>query len=390
MTRNTHHPVQYRRLRRSGTAALVLGVAALVASGCSSSTKSGDSSGPGAGAAGPASAVSLSDLKPVSLTVGIPNVNVTHMDFYWPFEKGIFTKLGLNVTAVSQGSTESTNIAAGRLVLGSFGTTGMFPAVEAGRKMSIIASQQTGNSAGAIVVKSSSPYKSVQDLSGKKFGVVGASGAQYGGVELYSNYIVAHGGKALTVMVEANQGALTAAVESGQVDAATGSSFGAAIEAGVLRQIIGASDPLALQINNKDVATLSYFGLASKLSANKDAVIRFLAGIRIGLQQLNKASAAQITDALVTLPGFSSAQLSSSALAAEVQENVPFLPADGAYISADTWQKSLVDFKSYGLNTAGQPVNVESSQFSYSSVVDMSYWNAATPYVDAYDKQYGG
>lgn len=377
------------RGRGAATCTAVLAGVLVALTACSSSPASSASGGGTATSAGsPGAPVDLSALSAVSLTVGLPNANLTHLDFYWPAETDVFARLNIKVNVQSQGATTSTNLAAGRLPLGSYGTTGMFPAVQAGRKLSVVAAQQTGNSSGGLAVKAGSPYQQVQDLSGKKLGVVGVNGAQYGAGELFSNYIVAQGGKPLKLQVESNQATLTAALESGQIDAAVGSEFGAAIEAGVLRQLLRATDPLALQITGQQVVTDSYYGLSALLDKNRDAVVRFIAGIRIGLQTIQNATTQQIAAALVMNPAFTPAQMSASTLADDIADNKPFVPANGGYVSADDWAKSLTSFKSYGLKIGGSSVDVGAQQFSYPSLVDMSYWNAATPIVTAYFAKY--
>jgi ABC-type nitrate/sulfonate/bicarbonate transport system substrate-binding protein len=360
-----------RRLRLAGLAA-----AAALAAGCGASTASST-----APAAHPG---------PLSLTVGQPNPSAGNSDYYWALEKGIFTRLGLSVSTVTQGAVETTNLATGQMVVGLFGTTGMFSAVDSGRQMSIVFDENTGASTGAIFVKASSPYKKIMDLSGQKIASIGTNGAGYGAAASYSHYIVAHGGKPLTIVVEANGPALLAALQSGQVAAATDQEvFGAEVSKGILRHIIGSADPLAEQIVGKDIAAASYFGLAATLGDNRAAITRFVAGLRIANTQIDTASNGAIASTLAKNSSFSPATISTADLEAEIAAQRPFFAKDDGRISSDLWSKSLSSFKNWGLSLNGASMDLGDSKFAYSSTVDMAYWNAATPLVTQYVKKYG-
>jgi ABC-type nitrate/sulfonate/bicarbonate transport system substrate-binding protein len=360
-----------RRLRLAGLTA-----AAALAAGCGASTASSTAPAAHPGA--------------LSLTVGQPNPSAGNSDYYWALEKGIFTRLGLSVSTVTQGAVETTNLATGQMVVGLFGTTGMFSAVDSGRQMSIVFDENTGASTGAIFVKASSPYKKIMDLSGQKIASIGTNGAGYGAAASYSHYIVAHGGKPLTIVVEANGPALLAALQSGQVAAATDQEvFGAEVSKGILRHVIGSADPLAEQIVGKDIAAASYFGLAATLGDNRAAITRFVAGLRIANTQIDTASNGAIASTLAKNSSFSPATISTADLEAEIAAQRPFFAKDDGRISSDLWSKSLSSFKNWGLSLNGASMDLGDSKFAYSSTVDMAYWNAATPLVTQYVKKYG-
>jgi hypothetical protein len=266
----------------------------------------------------------------------------------------------------------------------------MFSAVDSGRQMSIVFDENTGASTGAIFVKASSPYKKIMDLSGQKIASIGTNGAGYGAAASYSHYIVAHGGKPLTIVVEANGPALLAALQSGQVAAATDQEvFGAEVSKGILRHIIGSADPLAEQIVGKDIAAASYFGLAATLGDNRAAITRFVAGLRIANTQIDTASNGAIASTLAKNSSFSPATISTVDLEAEIAAQRPFFAKDDGRISSDLWSKSLSSFKNWGLSLNGASMDLGDSKFAYSSTVDMAYWNAATPLVTQYVKKYG-
>jgi ABC-type nitrate/sulfonate/bicarbonate transport system substrate-binding protein len=372
------HPRPSRRRAWTVGISVLAAAATILMAGCGSSASSAASRSP----ASPAG--------PLKLTVGQPNPSAGNSDYYWALERGIFTRLGLDASTVTQGAVETTNLATGQMVVGLFGTTGMFSAVDDGRHMSIVFDENTGASTGAIFVKASSPYKTIMSLSGQKIASIGTNGAGYGAAASYSRYIVQHGGKPLTIVVEANGPALLAALQSGQVAAATDQEvFGAAVSKGILRHIIGAADPLAEKIVGQDIAAASYFGLASSLAANRTAITRFVAGLRIANLQIDKASNGQIASVLAKNSSFSPATISSADLEAEIAAQRPFFAKDDGRISSDLWSKSLTSFKNWGLSLNGASIDLTESKFDYGSTVDMTYWNAATPLVDQYIKNYG-
>jgi ABC-type nitrate/sulfonate/bicarbonate transport system substrate-binding protein len=144
------------------------------------------------GGAAPTTTDALSG-QTLSLEVGIPQANTGETAAYWALGQGVWKRLGLEVTVVHQGPTQSTNIAAGRLAIGVFGTTASFSAVQAGRPVSIVACDISGSSSAGVIVKADSRFQTLQDLSGQRVGVIGASGAAFGSAAAYSNYIQQRG-----------------------------------------------------------------------------------------------------------------------------------------------------------------------------------------------------
>jgi ABC-type nitrate/sulfonate/bicarbonate transport system substrate-binding protein len=325
--------------------------------------------------------------------VGIPNPGAQNDDYYVALEGKIFQRLGLNVNTVTEGATETTALSTGTMVVGNFGTTGMFSAVASGRHMQVVYSENTGASTGAIFVKADSPYKTIMSLSGQKAGSIGTNGQGYGAVASYSHYIATHGGKPLDIVVEANPTGLLAGLESGQIAAAMNnvtSAFAAAVTAGKLRQITNPTDPQVEQIlGGKNVAAASFFGLSSALSSNSTAVTRFVAGLRIARMETEKATIPQIAAAMATNASFAPSVVSSKDLQTALTTQRPFDGIADGYISPSLWTNSLKAFSNWGLNLNGTALDLTQPGFSYGSAINMSYWNAATPLVNSYVKQYG-
>jgi ABC-type nitrate/sulfonate/bicarbonate transport system substrate-binding protein len=372
--------------RKAGAAFGAIGIAgALILTACSSSGNSSGSSGSGSAAHASSGTVSLS--------VGIPNPGTQNDDYYVALEGKVFTRLGLNVNTVTEGATETTALSTGTMVVGNFGTTGMFSAVASGRHMQVVYSENTGASTGAIFVKAGSPYKTIMSLSGQKAGSIGTNGQGYGAVASYSHYIATHGGKPLDIVVEANPNGLLAAVESGQIAAAMNNvtgAFATAVEQGKLRQITSPTDPKVEQIlGGKNVAAASFFGLSSAMASNKTAVTRLVAGLRIARMQTAKATVAQIAAVMAKNPSFAPSIVSSKALQSGLTGQRPFDGIADGYVSASLWANSLKAFSNWGLNLNGTSLDLTQAGFSYANAIDMSYWNAATPLVNSYVKKYG-
>jgi hypothetical protein len=191
-------------------------------------------------------------------------------------------------------------------------------------------------------------------------------------------------------VVEANGPALLAALQSGQVAAATDQEvFGAQVSKGILRHVIGASSPQAEQIVGQDIAAASYFGLGRTLASNSGAITRFVAGLRISNSEIDKASDSQIAGVLAKNASFAPSVISTADLEAEIAAQRPFFARDDGRITSALWSKSLTAFRNWGLSLNGSTIDLTDSKFAYGNTVDMSYWNAATPLVSRYMKKYG-
>lgn len=344
----------------------------------------------GASSGGATAAAASDTPKMINFTFAEASVNTSDTADVWALQKGIWKKLGLNVTMPFQGAIENTEIAAGRDVVGVYGTTGMFPGTEAGHAQSIIFSEGTGNSSLQCDVKTSSPDHSMLDLAGQSVGVIGVNGGTYGAVAAMSAYIVKQGKSAIKIVIEPNTAALVAATESGAVAAGCANgSFGSAEKSGLARNLIKANSPLARSITGPLAIGKAAFGLNSQLSANKTAIVRLIAGTRIADAQIMQATDQQVAAVLAENPNFAPSVISTAALTEEVTQARPFFAQNGGYISPADWKASLKAYAYYGLNVGGVAIDLNSSDFSYKSVVDMSYWNAATPLVDSYYKTYG-
>ena len=348
------------------------------------------SSGSSSGSSGQASA--SDPTKSLLITIADPNPATNTAPTWYAYAEGIWKRLNLNVTIIpGQGAQVPVNIAAGRLLLGNFGTTAAFPPAAAGHPTSVIFALNTGSEDGALFAATNGPVKTWQDLSGQKIGVVGAGGSSYGAATSWSAYLISHGLQPAHIVVEPNPSVLIAALVSGQIAASVDppTIFESAIAAGKVKEIVAASSALAKSVVGTEEVGNAYFGLRSLLAQNRTAITRFIAGERIALAMVQKLSDTQVAAVLAKTPPFAPTVVPAQTLVSDVGLARPFWGIDNGYISASAWSQSLQSFKTWGLSTLGQPIDLSSPTFSYANMVDMSYWEAATPIVSNYYKKYG-
>jgi ABC-type nitrate/sulfonate/bicarbonate transport system substrate-binding protein len=374
-----------RRSRRGATAVIVAAIAVSVAlAGCESSASSS-----GAPSAAP---TSLKNLKPLSLTVGLATPSAQNGDLFWAVGTGIFQKLGLTLSLDSSaGGNTASELATGQLVIGNSGVPQMFAPIASGRKMQLVFADTSGDGAAAITVLAKSPYKTIMDLSGKTVGTIGVNGASYGAASSYSHYIVAHGGQPLKLVVGANAAADAASLEAGSIQAIVGSpSFASGIASGQFRQMLATNAPLAISITGGRETASGYIGLSSSLASNSAAIVRFVAGLRIARLEVGRAPSAQVAAEFQKSSPFAPSVISRAAMTQQIEQVRGFWAENDLQISKAQWQTSLTAFSKWGLvSDTNAPLDLTSSTFSYSNVVNMSYWNAATPLVQAYQAKYG-
>ncbi len=372
---------------RRATYAVIAAAAAVstAMAGCESSANSA--------AAPAAAATSLASLKPLSLTVGLATPSAQNGDLFWAVGTGIFNKLGLKVTLDSSaGGNTASELATGQLVIGNSGVPQMFAPIASGRKMQLVFADTSGDGAAAITVSAKSSYKTIMDLSGKSVGTIGVNGASYGAASSYSHYIVAHGGKPLKLVVGANSAADAASLVSGSIDAIVGSpSFASGIAAGQFRQMLATDAPQAISITGGRETASGYIGLSSSLASNSDAVTRFVAGLRVAREEVGNASNSQVAAEFQKSAPFAPSVISRSDMTEQIDQVRGFWAQNDLQISKAQWSTSLAAFSKWGLvSDTNAPLNVKSMMFSYGNVVNMSYWNAATPLVKAYNAKYNG
>lgn len=363
MTRNLS-----QRRRNKGVAAVTAAAAAsMIVAACGGSSNGTSLSSQG----------SAAKKLPV-FVLGQTLVSPTSADLWVALANGYFTKAGVDVQVKVQGATATTDAAAGRDDIVQSGVTGSFSPRLKGHPTQVIYEVSPGLSTTGVIVSAKSPYKTVMDLSGKSVTVLGVGTSTYGAAVSYSKYIVSHGGKALKIIPASEASQQTNSVVSGSAAASVGllDIFGPAIAANKVRVLEPAAGDLARSLFPSDIVNIGYWGLESNLAQKKTATTAFVAGLRMADQWLQTASDAQVAQALKKTSFFDN--FTEQQIEQDLKYDRPFFTTNQGFISQQAWDASLKEFGTWGMNG----VDVNSSELSYDSIVNMSYWNSATSLVN--------
>jgi len=321
------------------------------------------------GATGPSAAA----VQPLPFHVSLSLVSANSADVFIAQEKGYFKQAGVDVLVENQGGTAMTEAAAGRVDLTQTGVTAAFAPFKSGRPTSIVYEVSGGLLATGVIVKADSPYKTIMDLSGKSIVVLSAGGAAWGAAQAFSKYIVSQGGAPLQISVATSSAGQVSSVVSGVVQGSIGTVdiFSADINAGKLRLLLQPNSPLAQHILGSDVVNAGYWGLKDVLAQKPEAVARFVAGLRKADLWLRTATSTDIVDVLAQSPFFK--EFTHDQILDQLKWNAPFFTRTDGFVNKARWDVSLKAYGQYGL----PGINVMDPMFAYTSVVDMSFWNAA-------------
>jgi ABC-type nitrate/sulfonate/bicarbonate transport system substrate-binding protein len=351
-----------RMTRIFGSAAAMVVIAALAA--CA---------GQSAPTSEPTSAGALAPTDP--LTVAIPLTDTPFAPVFVAEALGYFDDAGVDVTITNNvGGNGLTLITSGQADLLMLGPGGVFGLVQQGKPASIVYDTYSGGS-GSITVLEGSPFKSIQDLAGKRVGVFGVGGASYGYASVYSDFVVGKGGDPFEITPIAQQSALIGALLAGQLDAVVGSKswFSSQLDSGEVRVVLDSSDPKNQEqfVGFKGFPEGTIFGLSDALAAKHEAVVRFLSAVARGGAYIHDSTPAEIAKTLTSLDVFDSQTIEQ--VTTSITINQPFLSVDDGVITAATWKKSLALYGRWGLTG----VDTTDPIFDYDNMVDMSYLEEA-------------
>ena len=354
----THHVV-YR-----GAAALT--AVTLLVAGCSSSGTGSKNSKSSAGAT------------KYSLTVTTPNLDPgSAINVYLADDLGYFKSAGVKVTRINGVSTGVSLLTSGKTDLIAQGATAGFPIAKQGKKVSIVWNDIGGGALGSVAVAAKSPYKTINDLAGKKVGTISTTGSQYGFTNLYSHKVQAAKGKGFTIVPFNDNSTLINSVSSGAVQAAGGSAaiFNQAIKAGKLRLVANTTDKAQRQalLGTTYTADTGLEGLTANLKNKKEAVIRFLQALDRANTYLHSHSLSAVATVLEKDKIFST--LPSGTVLSDITQQQPFFTPNGGQISEAVWNTTLGLFTRWQIQSLGDVK--DDPKFSYANFVDMSYLNQA-------------
>jgi ABC-type nitrate/sulfonate/bicarbonate transport system substrate-binding protein len=347
-------------------ASLVTCSLALLAAACSSSASSTQA---------PASAGS-SGAAPLSLTVGIPAVSTVFTDLYYGIQEGYFKKAGLNLTVQNVGSNGPDLLAAGKIDLFVNGLGTPLSMTAQGKPTTVVFATLGAGDSGAVTVTKKSGITNIMQLSGQRVAVQGVDGSSYGWGQIYSNYVVDHGGSKFNIVSVGTAPEIVQGLMAGQYSAAviTGGFFSQEVADGTASYLVNPSTSAGakyIAFAGGLYPEAGWFGLKSSLPQKKEAVARFLAALGAANTAVHAASTASLGATLHSNQDW--AATPASTIAREVSYDLQFMdPSEGNITSSD-WTSLLAHLKFW--NISG--LNLSGSAVQYGNTVDMSYLNEA-------------
>jgi NitT/TauT family transport system substrate-binding protein len=310
-----------------------------------------------------------------SFTVALPGAQAA---FALPFlaeQLGYFKDAHLDVTITpGVGANAISMVVTGQADVTMFGTTASFPPVTQGRSTTVIFSQQGGGLGANVAVLASSKYQSLTDLSGLRVSTVGATGAGYGETQVYSKYVVDHGGKPFEIVPAPDATTLVGMLKAGRVAATVSAKgfYAQGLVDGTFRLLVDMADPAnRSKFFGGYFAETAIFGVTNNLKTKKEATIRFLVAIDRANTWLRAHKASDIASVLQKHSVY--ALTPSNVLELDIESTLPFVTTTRGRVTEQMWDLSLKNFATW--NTPG--VDVLSPDFAFAKRVDMSYLDAA-------------
>ena len=315
-----------------------------------------------------------------TLNLGIGQYYSGYTDVFVAEYEGFFKKAGVNVSLTNVGTQLLPYYLAGRVDMMIGGPTSQDAAAVQGKDTRLIYAHEFGQRTG-FPVKQDSSAQSAMDLSGGTCAQFGP-GLSTGACLSLSQYLQAHGGKALNVIaLQTATGDYAAPVAGGTVDTASMSQSIAQpyILAGKLRYLkdLAPGSALMAQLVPPYLVGVGTWVLNDTLNAKHDAFVRYIAGLRMAQRWMAAHSDKTIAYLLANaVQGFNQLPLPTVA-GAVTQSRFTWSLKQGGYVPASNWTKTFALFQGWGF-----PVDFTQPVFSYSARVDMAPWNAATKIVN--------
>jgi NitT/TauT family transport system substrate-binding protein len=352
-----------RSLRHRGCRLSVITLVAAALAVCAAACSSGSGSGSSASA-------------PLSLTVADPGALTDFAPLYIAQQAGYFKQQGVNVKIISGPATDTISLlTSGQADLDLYTVASALETAEEGIDTEVI--YASASTAGSALVTSPG-IATLADLQHKAGCRLAAPAA---GSQTYANAILLKSALNLpcTVVTAPSTQVLASGVQSGQYDA------GIVVYTTALQVVAGGGHMLvdpsqasyqAKYAPNPQVPGNAIFGISSVLSKNKEAVTRFLKAYG----QAEKAAAGgssptDLANLLLKDPGFAGQTAASLATGLKFGQATFDLGYDGppGYIGSSNWPHVLDGIERFGLANYSPSAAVN----SYSSRVDMSYYDAA-------------
>lgn len=327
------------------------------------------------GSSAPTSASSSGDA-PINLTVGIPAVSTVFTDLYYGIQKGYFNKAGLNLTVENVGSNGPELLAAGKIGLFVNGLGTPLSMTVQGKPTTVVFATLGAGDSGAVTVTKKSGITNIMQLSGQRVAVQGVDGSSYGWGQIYSNYVVQHGGSKFNIVSVGTAPEIVQGLMAGQYAAAviTGGFFSQEVANGTASYLVNPSTPAGAKyvaFAGGAYPEAGWFGLKSALPQQKEAVARFLAALGAANTAVHAITAANLGTILHANPDWAATPAATIAL--EVSYDLKFMDPSSGNISPADWTSLLAHLKFW--NVSG--LDLSSAAVQYGSAVDMSYLNEA-------------
>lgn len=312
-----------------------------------------------------------------SLRIATSSASTIGAELYLAQSLGYAQKYGVKLDIVNAGATGPSQTAAGKFDLAQFGVSAALAPVAQGRKMVSVYGFANSITRG-IAVGAQSPIKAgtteqvLMQLSGKKLVTQGTVSSGYGNSKLVGDWIVAHGGRAPSIVsVDAADGPVSQLI-SGQADAAVAlpDYLAGALASNKVKMIVPNTDPLMTQITGGDFPAVTLFGVSSNLKKKRQAVSGLIAALMDAHAYVGSHSVDEVSQALAKNSAFQGQSVDT--IKATFKYDPPFLSPANGQITEAAWTKTLAAVKNWG---TGLPLN--DSKFSYAQVIDMSFWESA-------------
>jgi ABC-type nitrate/sulfonate/bicarbonate transport system substrate-binding protein len=326
---------------------------------------------------GSASGTSSSDATTtLSLTLVEPGQSLDFGTIYAAIGSGNFKKEHLNVKLISAGQTATDYVVSGQADVIVFNMGTVMTLVSNGKPMKVIGSVLEQYPSALLGVPSIDSVKAANSLpSTCRLATVTPGTEQYYFAAVYKKDLHLN----CTIATVGNDNIITAGVESGAYQLATlpygnAETLAAANKAHIL---IDPSKPKSIDpYMPKATPEVVLFGLPSHLAKIRPAIVRLMKAIQLTQSELAKQPLATSAQDILNsdeLPG-----TSMSVMEQELKAERPFMVSnlpDGpyGYISSKVWPTTLQQLGQWGL----QGFNPSAAKYSYNSIVDMSYFNAA-------------
>ena len=315
----------------------------------------------------PTAAASAGPVAP--LKVAVTSLTIGNAPIYVAIAEGYFKQLNVEVTTIDNASSNLLNlVVTGQADLGQGSNTNALVATAQGKPMSVIYNYQ-GNAAGGFMA-GKNEYTSPSQV--KRVGSGGPGTSIYGYCNLYKTQLKA----SFECVPMADFATRKAAFLSGQVDAVMDvyAQLYDLVESGQAKALIDTRDPaVRKQYVGQDFGEAGIWGLRTTLQSKKESIVRFMKGIGMAMDFMDKATDQQVAASIRKLQIFQGTPEATFT----VQENKyrAFNYPNRGYITEGSWTFALSQWAQWGL---GADINdhVKDADFQFAKAVDMSFYEA--------------